>query len=83
MLPFIVGAIAGAGAVVAIKNRKEIKEKVVVGATKVKDKACEVKQSVVDKVETLKTKELKFVDKEKKVEKEEVETEEKEVNHVG
>jgi len=44
MLPFIVGAIAGAGAVVAIKNRKEIKNKVVVGATKVKDKACEVKR---------------------------------------
>jgi len=66
MLPFIAGIAAGAVAVVAINNRKEIKEKVIVGATKVKEKASDVKNSVTTKVENLKTKELKFVDKEPK-----------------
>ena len=64
MLPFIAGLAAGAVAVVAINNRKEIKEKVIEGATKVQEKACDVKNSVVTKVEKLKTKELKLVDKE-------------------
>jgi len=64
MLPFIAGIAAGAVAVVAINNRKEIKEKVIEGATKVKEKASDVKNSVTTKVENLKTKELKFVDKE-------------------
>ena len=66
MLPFIAGIAAGAVAVVAINNRKEIKEKVIEGATKVKEKASDVKNSVTTKVENLKTKELKFVDKEPK-----------------
>jgi len=64
MLPLIAGIAAGAVAVVAINNRKEIKEKVIEGATKVKEKASDVKNSVTTKVENLKTKELKFVDKE-------------------
>ena len=64
MLPFIAGIAAGAVAVVAINNRKEIKEKVIEGATKVKEKASDVKNSVTTKVENLKTKELKLVDKE-------------------
>ena len=61
MLPFIAGLAAGAVAVVAINNRKEIKEKVIEGATKVKDKASDVKNTVVTKVEKLKTKEEKEV----------------------
>jgi len=64
MLPLIAGIVVGAVAVVAVNNRKEIKEKVIVGATKVKEKASDVKECVVTKVEKLKTKELKFVDKE-------------------
>jgi len=66
MLPFIAGIAVGVVAVVGINNRKEIKEKVIVGATKVKEKASDVKNSVTTKVENLKTKELKFVDKEPK-----------------
>ncbi len=64
MLPFIAGLAAGAVAVVAINNRKEIKEKVIEGASRVQEKAGDVKNCVVEKVEKLKTKELKFVDKE-------------------
>ena len=64
MLPFIAGIAVGVVAVVGIKNRKEIKEKVIVGATKVQEKASDVKNCVVTKVEKLKTKELKLVDKE-------------------
>lgn len=64
MLPFIAGLAAGAVAVVAINNRKQIKEKVIQGATKVQEKAGDVKNCVVEKVENLKTKELKLVDKE-------------------
>jgi len=66
MLPFIAGIAVGVVAVVGINNRKEIKEKVIVGATKVKEKASDLKNSVTTKVENLKTKELKFVDKEPK-----------------
>ena len=64
MLPFIAGIAAGAVAVVAINNRKEIKEKVIEGATKVKEKASDVKNTVVTKVEKLKTKEDKTVEAE-------------------
>lgn len=61
MLPFIAGLAAGAVAVVAINNRKEIKEKVIEGATKVQEKASDVKNSVATKIEKLKTKEEKEV----------------------
>ncbi len=61
MLPFIAGIAVGVVAVVGINNRKEIKEKVIVGATKVKEKASDVKNTVVTKVEKLKTKEEKEV----------------------
>ena len=64
MLPFIAGLAAGAIAVVAINNRKEIKEKVIEGASIVKDKASDVKNTVVTKVEKLKTKEDKFKEEE-------------------
>ena len=56
MLPFIAGLAAGAIAVVAINNRKEIKEKVIEGANKAKETACDVKNTVVNKVEKLKFK---------------------------
>lgn len=61
MLPFIAGIAVGVIAVVGINNRKEIKEKVIVGATKVKEKATDVKNTVANKVEKLKTKEEKEV----------------------
>jgi len=64
MLPFIAGLAAGAVAVVAINNRKEIKEKVIEGATKVQEKASDVKNSVATKIEKLKTKEEKEVTEE-------------------
>lgn len=61
MLPFIAGIAAGAVAVVAINNRKEIKEKAIIGATKVQEKASNVKDCVVSKVEKLTTKEDNIV----------------------
>ena len=64
MLPLIAGIAIGAAAVVAVNNRKEIKKKVAQGATIVKEKADDLKNCVVEKVEKVKTKELKFVDKE-------------------
>jgi len=64
MLPFIAGIALGAVAVVAVNNRKEIKEKVIVGATKVKETAIDVKQNVATKVETLKSKKAKVVEAE-------------------
>lgn len=50
MLPFILGIAAGAAAVVAINNRKEIKERVVEGAEKVKETAKDIKESIGKKV---------------------------------
>ncbi len=61
MLPFIAGIAAGALAVVAVNNKKEIKEKVVQGATKVKEKATDVKKTITNKVDSLKTKEEPIV----------------------
>ena len=61
MLPFIAVIAAGALAVVAVNNKKEIKEKVVQGATKVKEKATDVKKTITNKVDSLKTKEEPIV----------------------
>lgn len=66
MLPFIAGLAAGAAVVVAVNNRKEIKEGVETGAKKAKeyaqtgyekakDVASDVKTSVASKVECLKS----------------------------
>ncbi len=66
MLPFVFGAAAGAVVVYALENRKEIKE----GACKVKDVACEgvskvkevasdVKKSVGDTIDCIKSKKTK------------------------
>ena len=56
MLPFIAGIAAGAVAVVAVNNKKEIKEKVITSAKKVKEKACEAKDTIKVKVKNLKNK---------------------------
>ena len=61
MLPFIAGIAVGVVAVIGINNRKEIKEKVIVGANKVQEKASDVKNCVVTKVEKFKSKEEKEV----------------------
>lgn len=58
MLPLIAGIVVGAVAVVAVNNRKEIKEKVIEGASIVKDKAIDVQKTVTTKVENLKTKKV-------------------------
>lgn len=62
MLPFIAGIAVGVIAVVGINNRKEIKEKVIEGATKVQEKAVDVKNTVTSKVEKLKSKKEKVVE---------------------
>jgi len=54
MLPFIFGIAAGAGAVVAVNNRKEIKEKVAEGAGKAKEIAAEGAEKVKDAASDLK-----------------------------
>jgi hypothetical protein len=64
MLPFIAGIAAGVVAVVAINNRKEIKKKVIIGAEKVKEKASDVKECVVTKVENLTSKKEKVIEEE-------------------
>ena len=67
MLPFILGIAAGAGAVVAVNNRKEIKDSVIEGASKakviaaegaekVKDVAADIKESVTQKYDAYKSK---------------------------
>jgi len=56
MLPLIAGIVVGAVAVVAVNNRKEIKEKVIEGATIAKAKAIDVQKTVTTKVENLKNK---------------------------
>ena len=62
MLPFIAGIAVGVVAVIGINNRKEIKEKVIEGASKVQEKAVDVKNTVVTKVEKLKTKKEEVVE---------------------
>ena len=56
MLPLILGIAAGAGAVVAVNNRKEIKEKVAEGAEKVKDAASSLKENVSKKYDAMSSK---------------------------
>jgi len=64
MLPLIAGIVVGAAAVVAVNNRKEIKEKVIEGATIAKAKAIDVQKTVTTKVESLKNKKDIPVEKE-------------------
>ena len=56
MLPFLVGVAAGATAVVAVNNSKKIKQTVIDGASKAKDTAIKVKDSVKEKVNCIKSK---------------------------
>jgi len=60
MLPFIVGALVGATAVVAVNNNKKIKEKVIKCASTVKDEvqksASNVKQSAKNAKDSVKAK---------------------------
>jgi len=64
MLPLIAGIVVGAVAVVAVNNRKEIKEKVIEGASLAKEKALDVQKTVTTKVESLKKKKDIPVEKE-------------------
>jgi len=56
MLPFIVGALAGAAAVIAFSKKKELKEGLEQGVCKAKEVAGEVKKSVDGTIECLKSK---------------------------
>ncbi|MDC7243521.1 MAG: YtxH domain-containing protein [Sphaerochaetaceae bacterium] len=71
MLPFIAGAVIGAGAVVAYNKSDKIKNSIDSGAKKVKkvategfeitkEKAKDIKASVNDKVESIKSKDKKI-----------------------
>ena len=70
MIPLLAGVATGALAVVAYNNKKEIKNKMLEGASKAKEVAIDVKESVKEKVDCLtSTKEdkvTKKVTKEKK-----------------
>jgi hypothetical protein len=54
MLPLLTGIAVGAGAVVAINNRKELKEKISSGASSVKETAVKAKDTVVEKAKVVK-----------------------------
>lgn len=69
MLPFIAGAVIGAGVVVAIQKRKAIKENMIEGAKKAQEMAKDVSQTVSKKVDNL-TKKDEEPQKENRVEKE-------------
>lgn len=56
MLPFIVGALAGAAVVIAFSKKKELKEGLEQGVCKAKEVAGEVKKSVDGTIECLKSK---------------------------
>ncbi|MDY0364553.1 MAG: hypothetical protein RBQ81_01680 [Arcobacteraceae bacterium] len=73
MLPFIAGAVAGAVAVLAFNNKKQIEKSLVKSASKakkiassgyekVKDIAVETKDKIEDKVECLKSKNSSITD---------------------
>ena len=64
MLPFLAGLVAGVAGVVAIQNRKEIKEKMIEGASKVQEVAKDVTDKVINKPEKEKPKEEIKKDKE-------------------
>jgi hypothetical protein len=55
MLPFIAGIATGAALVVAYGKKKEIKEGVEIGASKVKEFAGDVKESIEGKIDALKS----------------------------
>lgn len=74
MLPFIAGLAVGAGAVVAYNNNKEIREGIQSGANKAKEYAeagyektkeiaCDVKETVSSKIDSLKSSKEECADK--------------------
>lgn len=56
MLPFIVGALAGAATVLAFSKKKELKEGLEQGVCKAKEVAGEVKKSLDGTIECIKSK---------------------------
>ena len=54
MLPLLAGIAVGAGAIVAINNREELKEKITSGAKTAKGSVVEAKKTVVEKVKDVK-----------------------------
>lgn len=56
MLPLLAGVATGALAVVTYNNRKNIKDKMIEGASKAKEVAMDVKESVSEKVDCLTSK---------------------------
>ena len=58
MLPFIVGALAGAAAVIAFSKKKELKEGFEQGVCKAKEVASDVKKSVDGTIECIKSKKV-------------------------
>ncbi len=56
MLPLLAGIAIGAGAVVAINNREELKEKIANGAKVVQETASKAKDSVVEKAKSVTSK---------------------------
>ncbi|MBP1680330.1 MAG: hypothetical protein H6Q35_669 [Proteobacteria bacterium] len=56
MLPFIVGALAGAATVIAFSKKKELKEGLEQGVCKAKEVAGEVKKSLDGTIECMKSK---------------------------
>lgn len=62
MLPLLAGIAVGAGAVVAINNHKELKEKFTSGAKVVQDTAIKTKDVVVEKAKAVKKTVEKKVD---------------------
>lgn len=56
MLPFIVGALVGAATVIAFSKKKELKEGLEQGVCKAKEVAVDVKKSVDNTIECLKSK---------------------------
>jgi hypothetical protein len=67
MLPFIVGALAGAAAVIAFSKKKELKEGLEQGVCKAKEVAEEVKKSVDGTIECLKSKKALHVKRKEEV----------------
>lgn len=56
MLPLLAGVAAGALAVIAYNNKKEIREKVLEGASKAKEVAIDVKESFSETIDDLTSK---------------------------
>ncbi|MFA5704176.1 MAG: hypothetical protein WC982_11750 [Advenella sp.] len=54
MIPFVIGAIVGAAAVVAVNNNEKIKKQVTDGAKKIKDAALDGASKIKEKIDSKK-----------------------------